>query len=398
MRFFLNKWIIMLCILPFIKPVMFTYIPLFDRLFDIMRIISAMIIVISYLKNSRISKLVVLFFLYFSVIFISTFIHKGQIFIAFINLVTVVCLCMLIEIGIRNDSFIMIQSLCYLLSTFCYINFVLMIIEPDGICRYVLSTAWNMHFVAGKNQMGLFLVGSIIISLLYSYMRYQKIKFFSVLLIIINFSSLVISKTGTGKVGIALALVLIFISKTNRFKQIINYRTLFISAVITFFLIVIIRVQSIFSVIIEQILHKSITFTGRTDLWDLAIELIKESPLLGYGFQNGEFLHINNGVYSAHNEFLQKACEGGFISVFIFIMILIACGSTLVKYKEHIVSKIISIGIFSCLIMMMTESTGNTNLIYILMPIGYFCDELIFRLKSLNAMEVLHKSTRQVIE
>lgn len=378
MRFFYNKWVLMLCVLPFIKPVIFTYIPLFDKLFDILRIVSAAIIIILYLKNARISKLVVLFFLYFSVLFISTYIHKGQVFLSFINLVTVVCLCMLIELGTRNSPFVMMQSLCYLLSTFCYINFIFMIIEPDGICRYVLSTAWNMHFIAGKNQLGLFLVGSIIISLLYSFVKYQKVKLFSVILIIINIISLIIGKTGTGQVGISLAVILVFISIKYKSKTIINYKNLLSIAVITFLLIVIIRVQSLFSIVIEQILNKSMTFTGRTELWDLAIELFKKSPILGYGFQNGEFIHVNNDVYSAHNEFLQKACEGGLISVFLFMMILIVGGSTLGKYKEHILSHIISIGIFSSLIMMMTESTGNTNMIYILLPIGYFCDELIY--------------------
>ena len=54
-----------------------------------------------------------------------------------------------------------------------------------------------------------------------------------------------------------------------------------------FYGIVLLRLQNIFSFIIQNILGKDLTFTGRTRIWDNAIEFIKARFIIGYGKETG---------------------------------------------------------------------------------------------------------------
>lgn len=71
------------------------------------------------------------------------------------------------------------------------------------------------------------------------------------------------------------------------------------------------------------------TLTGRTEIWSVAIETLKNNPLFGYGSSvwDDQFRkHIDmNFAFSAHNQFLQSLSEAGsigFLGLIIYMVML----------------------------------------------------------------------------
>lgn len=80
---------------------------------------------------------------------------------------------------------------------------------------------------------------------------------------------------------------------------------------------------------IRDVLHKDLTFTHRTDLWDASVKLFFESPLVGYGKPTDEWMlsHIASHAMGPHNLILFIMVEGGLTLLITFI----AAGVTAVR-------------------------------------------------------------------
>lgn len=78
--------------------------------------------------------------------------------------------------------------------------------------------------------------------------------------------------------------------------------------------LVVLRVQNVFGFIIEPILHRTVTLTGRTDLWDAAFSHLSNLHLL-YGYGTGYMWNtlLLNGTPEkhAHNDALHLLMLGG---------------------------------------------------------------------------------------
>ena len=70
---------------------------------------------------------------------------------------------------------------------------------------------------------------------------------------------------------------------------------------------------------------RSSSISGRESIWLLAIDLIANSPLLGYGFDDNAYAkQISGMVHSTyHNGFLDLAVRGGLLSLSLLLVLLI---------------------------------------------------------------------------
>ena len=85
--------------------------------------------------------------------------------------------------------------------------------------------------------------------------------------------------------------------------------------------------------------------SGRSDIWDAALEIYKMNPILGSGFSSfgtvyDEYVGKAKG---AHNSFLQYLIEVGIIGLLLFIMMLLLCFFKILTFKKY---KNICLGIF----------------------------------------------------
>lgn len=105
--------------------------------------------------------------------------------------------------------------------------------------------------------------------------------------------------------------------------------------------------------IIEDVMHKDITFTGRTEIWAFARGLISQRPLIGYG---GSFASLprTNGywyswmqTYGPHNQFLAVMMTGGMITFAVYVRMVFLSTKSLLKCKRSPVSVIIVVGLIA---------------------------------------------------
>lgn len=81
---------------------------------------------------------------------------------------------------------------------------------------------------------------------------------------------------------------------------------------------------------IEDVLHKSVTLTGRTDIWKEAINVLKSENILklifGNGiFNDGSFVPFGRTYWPAHNQWLQNLYELGITGTILFGWIIVFC-------------------------------------------------------------------------
>ena len=97
---------------------------------------------------------------------------------------------------------------------------------------------------------------------------------------------------------------------------------------------------------IEEVLHKDMTFTHRTYLWDAAMNIIPKSPVFGYGLVDGNWFkaHMTSIALGPHNFILAILINGGLLMLILYILI---CYNAFKSIKLYIHDSSAQILIFS---------------------------------------------------
>lgn len=149
-------------------------------------------------------------------------------------------------------------------------------------------------------------------------------------------------------VTILICVVYLFRNSFFKFFNITHYifAYLFLEFGIVFF-----RIQEIFSYLIVNILHRNLTFTGRTQIWDYYINQFSEGGILNILF--GNFGYNTIGINS-HNMFLGILAYSGIIGLAMYMSLIIMATLKLWKYRNTDSAKFVSIITFGFLINALT--------------------------------------------
>lgn len=217
------------------------------------------------------------------------------------------------------------------------------------------------------------------------YLINKKDLFKVILTALMALVSMYFADSATGYVGLASFIVLlllyyVFIEEVAKVKfdnRFIKRATLVVFGVI--FLVhaafTIINIQKYFSPIIEVLLKKNETFTGRTGIWDDAYKLIKKSPIFGYGIyalNSGVFMKTSGIKLGAHNVFLELGMIGGLSLLTFFIVMVYYTIKSLFRIRNKDVLAV-AFTMFICyFIMSITEFYAPNNAIYLFILIELF--------------------------
>ncbi len=122
--------------------------------------------------------------------------------------------------------------------------------------------------------------------------------------------------------------------------------------------------------VIEDILHKDITLTNRTIIWDVALQEIFENPIFGHGFQSSNNLfHIitrfgDPETLSAHNQFLQTWYEGGTAALLAVLGLLLFVDKCLRRCADKVFTRHIKVILIAFMIMFLVESPSFDTLFF----------------------------------
>ncbi len=384
----LRRWMYMLLLFPYFKPAVLGVLAgteWLETAFDLWRLAAAGAVCVLYLRQmlrQRRGPSVVMLCLgaYLSMIALATLVREDNLWGLVNYLCTIVTFCMLVELAVRDDPALAVDMLVMPLTLLILVNFVLLCLLPKGLCTGG-TYGYKYNFLGIDNFLAPVLVPYMFLTALRSSMVHGRLNWFAYTMIGVSSVSLLLVWSATGLMGLAVALVFLLFFYERRFQTLFNFDTAMGLGAGVFFSVVLFRLQELFAFFIEGVLHKGLSFTGRTDIWDKAIAMFLKSPFLGYGIaQSGKVYRISkHKYYHAHNVFLEILVEGGVFSLTAFLLMLAAAGRQLLIYRRHPYACLLSAGLMAAAVMTTMEPFLDSNglLLYALVFLSYHVGSLI---------------------
>ena len=252
------------------------------------------------------------------------------------------------------ESFITSLAVCI------YINFILLLLYPNGIRGWFLLGG-------NYNQMGRTLIPAIAIHGFYT-LQYGKKKLSFIALSTISLLTVLYVGSKTSTVGLVLLLIFYFVRSAQIRKWIFIS---FISVYIIFQIFTVFMPQDLseneyITYFVEEVLHKDLTFTNRSTVWAKTILLIADSPIYGYGHRAPDWFSNLLHVKTTHNQILHVLIMGGFIALSIFITQIVLAIKSYAK-NRNIATQFLFFGLCTFFFMMIMETYNYTYIALLLL-------------------------------
>lgn len=251
-------------------------------------------------------------------------------------------------------------------SFYVYLNILRTFLVPDQ----------TGYLIGGNyNQMGLALFVAVVVNVLYS-ASVRKAYFNTGCVALVS----VFSVANAGSMTATTAYVLLILCMWLSCYRISNVLIpMAFGSVLVFYVVVVVmsgEITNPFMVyFIEDILHKDLTFTSRTAVWEKALDLIVQRPVLGYGELTVAWNETMFNVKTPHNMLFLTLLTGGFVWLTSLVWISIISVKKVRQYKCY-GSYFMQYAACLALLMMAVE-TYNWTLIFILLILMYNSDIIL---------------------
>lgn len=281
-----------------------------------------------------------------------------------------VCLILLVDYFSKNAT-TLVSTIMFIFEIMVYYNLLTCIQNgPDLFGAFYGALGYDNDFTR-------YLITAYFWAVLYVNIMKNIIR--PVLLLLAIHATLIFTWCGTGLMAILVvdALLLIF-----RFVRInISILKGYIGYLLAVLFIVFWRLQNVFSYLIEDILKKDLTFTGRTKMWDSAILLIKKNPILGYGYMSQESETYLLGGPHTHNVLLEQLLRGGIVYVILFAAMIFLLNGKLKKARKDLreanVITIMSLIVVSVWLAGITENIMEDYILYLMFSTLFVLPDII---------------------
>ncbi|MEG1925554.1 MAG: O-antigen ligase family protein [Ruthenibacterium sp.] len=385
-----NIFLVILLLFPMLQPAYFSYcIPLLAKGYDIAGVVSAATVFCLYFyqlirkdKRKKVNPALLVLFCFEAWIVVITALN-WQFGTSGIDLPLLLYIARngiyALVFGILTEIFAediraLLQGCLFVFEILIYSNFITMVLFPNGL--YV-SELQALNWVLGfKNSHVVYLLPALCFAMLYR--RFETHHYRTNLLIGICYASTIIGHSSTTIIGVTIFTLCLLATWKNRTK-LMNMASYCVITVVGFFGIVIFRLQNLLSFFIVDVLHKDLTLTGRTKIWDDSMPLIDEKIWFGHGIRRDGVRAAELGNPEAvhtHNQYLELLYIGGMVLLIIFIILVMLCTVRLMRHRSTWAARVLSAILFAVLIMMFTD-VYNCPTIYMLFVLAWQVPNII---------------------
>ncbi len=345
-------------LLPFFKPSSLEFIaPTMESLFDYWRVASFAAIFLLYFLSGKASKMIIAISAYEVMLLVSTFINHGDYWRLVVNCGTVIGFCMLTELCVDQNSKKYFSTVFAIYLVLITINFIVLLFFPNGIAAdsYYGNT---FNFLGNDNSLAVGVSLPLMsVACISSAFKNRRLTFAAFLMIAMISATVLITWSATGVVAWFVMIAYILLAYRGWLTKYLNSYLLFTTFAVMQVAFVFLRLQEFFAFIIEDILGKSITFTGRTVMWDLAYLVILRSPIIGHGLLEGHgLIKVGSMFYYSHNAVLEVLIQSGAFGLILFIIPFVMAAKRLYQYREHFLAGLVSVTLFSFLMTFLMEA------------------------------------------
>lgn len=375
-------------LLVFFEPQIFKeesvfFATLVDNIYKILKIFCAAIVGVKYLKYIKMpSKLILLTCILQFITFLSTIINKGDI-IRFIGpAVTTIAMAMISEILIKKEGLLQVLKK---VNIYFRIIFIINIISIILIDFTDFKQFCNVYFLGIDNRFIFTFLPWILFEGITSYIEYGRLRK-SYYICFIGCEIILFYRFSLSAMLSLLLFAIPIVSKINlsRFKN-----TAFISMIIANIELVVCDISKYLSKSLS-FFSRDVTLSGRTFIWNGAIETIKNSPLIGSGMKSliddKVFFYNSTSPYylefckvsHPHNSLVAIAYRGGILALVVYLIIFYRSLRNLKRNKNHKLSNLLFISLIIIIITSLFDTMDFSGL-YFVFGLCCFIDKIKYK-------------------
>ena len=233
--------------------------------------------------------------------------------------------CACIQWGYEYNEKLLFKAGYYVFYGLVVINFTSMLLFPSGLYVDTRGISDTNFFLGNYNGFIIYMLCAIVFGYLYHRYYCRKGNLDYIILWILSFVTFSIKRSVTSIIVLLLLMIYMLFFNRDWTRMFLNIHTYVLGNIFIFFAFVWNTNTGWLVKTITGMLHKSITFTGRTEIWANAIGLIKNQWLFGHGAQSEEIMvQLLNNISAGHchNLYLQILFQYGTIGLIIMIIIL----------------------------------------------------------------------------
>lgn len=266
---------------------------------------------------------------------------------------------------------------------------------------FLLKPPFSMQMVYGegacfvgifvtKNRVQLLLMPALFFIFSEKLMYGKRISAKDYVPVVLGLIFMQLSKSSTAIVISSIALLLILLSQ----RIIISPLKMYGFYVVSSILVVFARIQDkLFYDVIVNVLHKDITLTGRTNIWDAVFEHVEQHPILGLGPGNdliaSNFTVNGRPLEEAHNALVQVLLNCGNSGLIITLLLICYGFWCLKRCPSKKTANVVSVFLLSYLMLGFTESviTFSSMFFWLLMLVAVKTEAVVRRNQEMKCME-----------
>ena len=343
-------------------------------------IVSIILLFILIFKIRKVRKSYLIVGLFYLIILLSTFINGRELLPAFYYAAKNICFMILIDYFSRKKKLIpFLTDIKNVMCIVIIINLLFQLFDQDFF-GYTPSNNFN-NFLVSDNFLGYMYIPFIMLVYCTTFKKEKVVFMFQMIFwSAICLISLIKAWAATCMAIFVLFLAIMLLDTNKILKYIYPFRAFMINVCISI-MVIFLHIQDYFEWLIVDILHKSLTLSGRIYVWASAVSNIKDKPWLGYGTVKGGRLSINYSdvlqrAYFSHNVFLEVLIQGGIIAMICLVITYFFAEKELKMYPDCPVNSVICLSIFSILLMQFSEFALYMPFVNLPLILCFFYKEL----------------------
>lgn len=347
-----------------------------NLLFNYWRLIAIFgLLIMFFLKKIHVSKFMISVCAYYVYMVFVCFLKNVDKNEAITNFIYIFGMLLIMEVFLKHFS-VFIYSFEYIVGFLVILNFAMVFLFPDGM--YMNARGDEGNWLFGYYNAHLFTVLPwLVVFFICSLRKNGKLKWSTILVGMICLIGIFVAGSKTSSIALLAFLVAIVISLKVGKISLPGIAVVIVISMIISYLIVILQIQTYFADFIQNVLHRDLTFTGRTVIWNAALKAFFDSPIFG----NGMLVYIPASsdwtTTQAHNAFLNILANGGIIGLVLFVLMFAIVAQKMFRMEKYPYKEVIYSGMIAYGIVFITEMPSLQHMLVIVLYLGYYLDEII---------------------
>ncbi|MCL2386753.1 MAG: O-antigen ligase family protein, partial [Defluviitaleaceae bacterium] len=259
-----------------------------------------------------------------------------------------------------------------------------------------IQHVYHVYFFGHRNSITPVAILLLTICAIYYHIQKKRLSLWMLIVVTSTILGMLFIWSATGVAVMFIFILLILFINNGVLFKFMNFAAFAPITIGSFFFVVVFRLQEHISFLIEQILDRSLTFTGRTIIWDFSIMMISQAPFLGYGVRQSSdptwLGWSSTYLWFSHNGVLEILLRGGFIGLITYIVLVVYVIVSLLKHRANPIAALLSAGIFAFFISMLMESSFKSVYLFATFAFAFYVDKIIETTEEAPLVEELQES------